>query len=178
MRSFLALDVPDDLARHIASAQSRLGVGRMVPRENLHVTLAFLDDQPESVLEELDRDLGALSQDRFPLDVTGYAHFGKSRPRIAYLGVASSAPLLSLHQAVRRAARAAGIALSHERYIPHITIARFSGSDVGDALPAVQALARLPIQCAPFDVFGFTLYGSTLTPTGPRYEPLASYPMR
>ena len=178
MRSFLAFDVPEPVAIAIARAQGRLAVGRMVPRENLHVTLAFLDDQPDAVLDELSAALAEIALPRFAATPTGFAHFGKARPRLAYLGIAPEPPLLALHQAARKAARRVGITLSHERYVPHVTLARFSGHEGSRALGAVTALAGLPVAVPPFEVFGFGLYGSTLRPEGPRYELLESFPLR
>jgi 2'-5' RNA ligase len=58
LRLFLALRVPDDVLREIERWQSsQLPRVRLVPRANLHVTLAFLGHRPAV---ELDAIVGAL----------------------------------------------------------------------------------------------------------------------
>ena len=46
MRAFLALDLPQETRDALIRVQADLPVGRPVPCENLHLTLAFLDEQP------------------------------------------------------------------------------------------------------------------------------------
>ncbi|MFC3117545.1 2'-5' RNA ligase family protein [Jhaorihella thermophila] len=71
MRAFLAIGLPDAAVRDIRRLQARLPVGRAVPRDNLHLTLAFLDDQPEEALEALDAELQALRAPGFDLRLSG-----------------------------------------------------------------------------------------------------------
>ena len=52
MRCFLSLDLPDRCRDPLLSMIGGLRVGRAVPWDNLHITLSFLDDQPEEALEE------------------------------------------------------------------------------------------------------------------------------
>jgi 2'-5' RNA ligase len=53
VRLFCGLRVPDEAADAIAVWQAGLAGGRIVPRENLHVTLAFLGRQPRSRIDEV-----------------------------------------------------------------------------------------------------------------------------
>lgn len=53
VRLFCGLRVPDDAADAIVAWQARLERGRVVPRENLHFTLAFLGRQPRSRVDEV-----------------------------------------------------------------------------------------------------------------------------
>ncbi|MBR9844371.1 MAG: hypothetical protein GYB25_14515 [Rhodobacteraceae bacterium] len=52
----------------VAALQDELRVGRKPPEENLHLTLAFLDDQPEAVLSELHEALQAEALPEFSLN--------------------------------------------------------------------------------------------------------------
>ena len=54
MRAFLALDLPAAVLDAIADLQAALPTGRLVAPEALHLTLAFLDEQPAPVLAEVD----------------------------------------------------------------------------------------------------------------------------
>jgi 2'-5' RNA ligase len=53
VRLFCGLRLPDDAADAVAAWQSGLERGRVVPRHNLHFTLAFLGWQPRSRLDEV-----------------------------------------------------------------------------------------------------------------------------
>ncbi len=53
MRAFVAVEVAGEVAAALVRVQARLRSGRPVAEENLHLTLAFLDDQPEERLEDL-----------------------------------------------------------------------------------------------------------------------------
>jgi 2'-5' RNA ligase len=70
IRLFCALRLPDDVARELSEWQSdELGGGRLVPRENLHLTLAFLGHRPSrevpSIVAELRAAAGAARPMRF-----------------------------------------------------------------------------------------------------------------
>jgi RNA 2',3'-cyclic 3'-phosphodiesterase len=53
LRLFCGLRLPEDTADAIVAWQSRLERGRIVPRDNLHFTLAFLGWQPRARLDEV-----------------------------------------------------------------------------------------------------------------------------
>ena len=53
VRLFCGLRLPDDAADAIVAWQAGLERGRIVPRDNLHFTLAFLGRQPRSRLDEV-----------------------------------------------------------------------------------------------------------------------------
>src|SRR5439155_13953275 len=53
VRLFCGLRLPDPAVEAIVAWQSRLERGRIVPRDNLHFTLAFLGWQPRSRLDEV-----------------------------------------------------------------------------------------------------------------------------
>lgn len=176
MRSFVALSLPEDLSARLAARIAGFPAGRVVAPENLHITLAFLGDQTDLVLEELHHGLGSIFLPAFEVKIDGFGSFGGSQPRALYAAVTPSPSMSTLHKAVRRAARIAGIDLPHERFVPHITLARFRPVEAG---AASSAMAKLMVEgfTARFEPAAFTLFGSNLTPEGPRYEVLADYPL-
>jgi 2'-5' RNA ligase len=60
MRAFLALPLPDHATALLERLQQEIPVGRLVPPENLHLTLVFLGERSEAALEELHFALEAL----------------------------------------------------------------------------------------------------------------------
>lgn len=177
MRAFVAIDLPEEVSGALERLQAVLPVGRPVPPENLHLTLAFLGEQPEDALEELNFELEAIRQPPFELRFDGLGAFGGDRPRVLFADVAPNPALSGLRRRVVKALRRAGIAPSKERFHPHVTLARFGER----AAPEVAArlrrfVAETSADTVPgFPVTGFGLYASTLRPTGARHELLARY---
>ncbi|KAB6717643.1 MULTISPECIES: RNA 2',3'-cyclic phosphodiesterase [Roseobacteraceae] len=178
MRAFVALPLPTDLTDRLEDITLGLRFGRAVRAENMHVTLAFLEDQPEAVLAELHEALAAIYAPSPQLTVTGLNLFGGDKPRLLFAAIAPDAALSDLRQKIRKAARAVGIALSHERFRPHISLRRFhriapsERADL-DLLLAAKAAFTWPT----FRPTQFEMIQSTLTSEGPVYDGLASYPL-
>ncbi|MEM7644822.1 MAG: RNA 2',3'-cyclic phosphodiesterase [Pseudomonadota bacterium] len=178
MRAFVGLPVPEPWIAPLIRAQGAVPGGRKVDAEDLHLTLAFLDDQPEARLEALHEGLEARPLPAATLRPLAFALLGSTRPRAVVLDLAPDPALTALRDGVRRAAQAAGIPLARERFRPHVTLLRFSSSAPPDAGRLPAALTRLgPPEMAPQMASGVTLWSSTLTPDGPLYEPLATYPL-
>lgn len=177
IRAFVAIAVPEALHPILEAGQSGLPTGRIVVSENFHITLAFLDSQPEAVLADLDAHLARIAMAPFPIAIEGLGTFGDARPRALFADVPPTPPLSRLRNAVRGAAREAGITLEHKRFHPHVTLARFGAGLTGEAIPALQAhiAKRMGQIHGQFTVEGFTLYESHLTHDGPIYTPLADY---
>lgn len=169
MRSFIAIPVPDGTADPLERLQRRLAAGRPVPRDNLHLTLAFLDDQPETVLEELHHGLESLHTAPFAVAMGGIGVFGAA----LFVHVANDPRLARLHDAVASACRRAGIGLPRRRFRPHVTLARLRPGAAPPPLPPGLAKTDLP----DLPVTAVALYGSTLHPMGARHQILAEYPL-
>ncbi|MGB3555905.1 MAG: RNA 2',3'-cyclic phosphodiesterase, partial [Jannaschia sp.] len=126
MRAFIGLPVPEAWTAPLIRAQGRVSGGRRVAADDLHLTLAFLDDQPETRLIALHEILEARPLPRAMLRPLAYAVLGTGRPRAVALDLAADPGLDALRDGVRRAERTAGIELARERFRPHVTLLRFS----------------------------------------------------
>ena len=98
MRAFVALPVPEALHPPLEVVQAALGVGRLMPPENWHVTLAFLDDQPTERLEEMHGALEQITQPGLDLEIRGLGVFGSRKPRLLYAAVTPSEALTTLRR--------------------------------------------------------------------------------
>ena len=131
IRAFVGIGVPEPLAATLTAAQAGLEVGNPVPAENFHLTLAFLGEQREPVVDEMADALSGIAADTFDVVIAGLGTFGAA-PRILFAEVAVSPPLSALRKRVRRAAAECGIDLPSERFRPHVTLARMGRGLVGE----------------------------------------------
>jgi 2'-5' RNA ligase len=178
MRAFLGLPVPEPWIGPLMRAQSRIPGGRPVPADDLHLTMAFLDDQPEAQLEALHEMLEAKPAEAVTLNPGEYSVFGSKRARLVALDVAATPDLSALRDRMRQTCRSAGIDLPRERFRPHVTLVRFPASAPPDPVRLPRALAGLgPPDLSPATARLAVLWSSDLTPGGPVYTPLAQYPL-
>jgi 2'-5' RNA ligase len=151
-----------ELAREVAR-QSR---GRPTEPNRIHLTLAFLGDQPATRVEALRRLGGGIRAHAFtlPLDALG----GFPRSGIAWLGASAPQPdLEALQGELATALRTEGFAVDERPYAPHLTLARQVASRIERRLPEPLG----------WSVTSFFLVASELGRSGPTYRTLAEWPL-
>lgn len=178
MRCFLALDIPNDIRGRLAVLVAGCRTGHVLPAESYHITLAFIDELPEHMADDVHRELAGMPQPGFQLQLTGLGVFGGDIPRTLYAAVQPNPELSDLRRRLRRAVRNAGIALPRERFVPHVTLARYKRDQAAAANAEIGALmARHTIfPLSPFPAGPICFYRSFLRPGGAVHELLASYP--
>ena len=180
IRAFVAVPLPGEVRSTLEAAQAGLPAGRAVAPENFHVTLVFLGEHPEPVVEDLHHALEDVKAPGFQLSLSGVGVFGGGIPRLLYAAVEPEPALSHLRRKVARAAREAGMEVPSKKFTPHVTLARFPKEMPGEDLAAIQGFVarRMQLEAGPFDAERFVLYRSTLGRNGPIYEELADYPLR
>ncbi|MGW8394682.1 RNA 2',3'-cyclic phosphodiesterase [Pseudoduganella sp. HUAS MS19] len=151
---------PDDGVRQDLVRLQQPVRGRLIPPEKLHLTMAFLGQQPAEALPVLLGILHATHMPPLQLTVDCYGYF--RRPHIAWAGM-SEVPggLLAAQGELMSRLEAAGFsAATHGEFKPHITLAR----------EAQEAPAGFSAAPAVWNVAGLALVASM--PDG-RYVPLA-----
>ncbi len=177
IRAFVALPLPEEVRSRLAVAQFLLPLPRKLPPESLHITLAFLGDQPEAVLEEVHLALSALRLPPPGLSLRGFGIFGGDRPRSFHALVVPDPGLERLHARILRACTLAGAAPEARRFVPHVTLGRFRRG-LADAMRLERAVAEgVGFAAGPWQADRFVLYRSDPGAEGPRYGELASYPL-
>lgn len=177
IRVFAAITPSEAMRDDLEELTLGLRAGRIVDWENLHLTLRFFGELPEPEVEELHEALARIRAGRVSIAIEGLGVFGGARPRAAYARVTADPALARLRAAVEGAARGAGVALTAERFTPHVTLARFrAGRIAGERAALADWLApRAGFTRAAETADAFTLFSSRLTREGPIYEPLARY---
>lgn len=171
MRLFIAVplsgSVRDSLTAAIAALRRELPGARFVRPDRLHITLAFLGDQPAGSLPSLRAALEAACSSAAPFSLTlgGLGCFRGSDGDTVWAGLSGGTqPLAALQSRLAHRLTQAGFALERRAFSPHITLARavhgFDASLWNDTLsPATMAA-----DCV-------TLFESRLGP-GAQYIPL------
>ena len=179
IRAFVAIALPESVVRSLTAAQAGLPAGRPVAPENSHLTVAFLGEHPEPVIEDVHLALDKIRAPGFALTLSGTGLFGAKRPRVLYAQVNPEPALGRLRKKVLQAARGAGLALPRTRHSPHVTLARFNAGLGGGEAQEMRDFAarRLGFSAGPFEVAEFRLIRSTLGRNGPVYDELATYPL-
>jgi RNA 2',3'-cyclic 3'-phosphodiesterase len=147
---------------------------RVLPAENLHVTVLFLGPVVRDAIEELAGRLGAVAAGEavFALSIGQAVPGPPRRPYMLWAQVAVSAPLVRLSRAMHEVAQPLAPELSKPlRGEAHITLARGRGR--------VRGITPSEIEPAPpaFEVWALQLLRSHLSPTGARYETVAELPL-
>jgi 2'-5' RNA ligase len=169
LRLFCALRLPDDTVDELslwqAEAFGRLDGVRVLGREQLHVTLAFLGSRPAGELDSIGAELreAARAAESATLTVKGY----RETRSVGMLvledeGGRAASLAVDLHQRLERL----GVYERERRaWLPHLTVIRFRGR------PRLRP--SLP-DLGPFMTSDAAVYMSTLRPSGAQYSVLES----
>jgi 2'-5' RNA ligase len=162
-RLFAALRLPGEIVEALVAWQARLPPvdARLVPPENLHMTVAFLGARPAAEVEPIVGELREAAAAAGPMEFAvrdyretrsvGMVRFTDREERAEAFAADVSARLarLGVYEPERR------------RWLPHVTVLRFRAPP--RLVPDVPALGRF----SPSDA---ALYHSLLRPSGAQYS--------
>lgn len=153
---------------------------KLVEPENLHLTLKFLGDTPESrvpVVAEAMREAAA-PEAPFEARLEGAGSFGpRAAPRVVWVGMQGAEALARVAERLDGALAARGVAEPERRpFKSHVTLAR-SRSERGGAAVAAFVRAHERADAGSLAVRELRLMRSTLTPHGPRYDVVQATPL-
>ncbi len=177
IRAFLGIDLPPAVRGALEVQQFLLPLPRKVDPADLHLTLVFLGDCPEPLLEAVHEGCEALKEPSFSLSLQGFGLFGKDKPHCAWAGVSPSRELVHLQAKLETIARQAGCKIDARKFTPHVTLGRFQPPSPVDAMRLERAVATTPFGAGPWEVAELTLWQSHLSPKGTHYRVLARYPL-
>ena len=150
------------LAQQVAAESG----GRPTAPGNVHVTLAFLGDQPRRIARELSAAAARISAPSFDLVLDSVDSWRKNA--VAWAGVqAVPPPLVELQQKIAQSLLVSGLEPEERPFAVHVTLAR-----------RIAVAVRHPL--APplvWHVTAFALVVSELDTAGARYRVLSSWPL-
>ncbi|TIX50395.1 RNA 2',3'-cyclic phosphodiesterase [Alteraurantiacibacter aquimixticola] len=172
-RLFTAIRPPAPVMDALIDTMEAVENARWQDEEQLHVTLTFMGDVAEAALGDVVDALSRVSFDPFELTIAGVRHFErKGLVHSIWAGIEPSPELVALQRQVDRACRALGLDIETRKYLPHITLARFSRHSAD--IPAWLA-QHAKLRCGPFTVEDFALFESHLSSGPAHYEEVARF---
>lgn len=176
MRLFIAIELPEEIKKELERFQTGIPGARLVPVEQIHLTLAFLGETDEETAKKLTAGLAKIQADSFQLFSSGIGCFpNRQRPRVIWTGLKPEPNLLKLAAAVHESVLASGIALEERPFSPHITLARIKLPRSRELTAFLDKHSGLTLK--PFSVREFTLFQSRLTSQGAEHIPLRIFPL-
>ena len=176
LRLFVALEIPNEVRRAIASIGTGLPDARWVAPENLHITLRFIGEVEEYVAEEIDAELVGIRACPFTVALSGLGCFeSRNRVRAVWARVVGGEELSQLQRSIELALRRAGLAPDTHKFVPHVTLTRLRQVPVDEVVPYLQLHGDF--RSVPMVADRFTLFRSHLGRSGSHYEPLTLYPL-
>jgi RNA 2',3'-cyclic 3'-phosphodiesterase len=167
MRLFIALRLPGQIVDALVAWQGELGAAdaRTIPRENLHVTVAFLGSRAAADVEPVLAELREASGAARPIVLSPRDY--RETPRVGMLRLKDRD--LHAHDFAQDVGRRLALRGLYEpearRWLPHVTVLRFKTPP--HLRPELPALGEF----SPSDA---ALYHSVLRPSGAQYAVIES----
>lgn len=167
-RVFLAAPLPPEIRFVLGERIADMAIpGKVVPSENWHITLRFLDTVDRVTYERYLAALHPLSETAFPISLDGFGAFPRPRKAtVFWAGIGrGDTKLALLNEEAEEAALAAGLSPEERPFHPHVTLSRIRPpADVRDLVDEEVAFSW---RCE-----RLVVYLSHLGRGGARYEPL------
>jgi len=165
VRLFCALRLPDDVLDTLVAWQDGQLPGgvRAVPRQNLHVTLAFLGARPVGEVEPVARELAGAAAGAGPIELRAERYRETRSVGMVVLADAGGAAAALAADLSARLERLGVYRPERRAWLPHVTVARF------------HERPRLQLPAPDLGVFSpsdAAVYSSVLRPGGAQYEAL------
>ena len=185
IRSFIAIELPDELKSELVQLEARLKSGgqfrvKWVDPNGIHLTLKFLGDIAADRVEEI---VGAMEEaargiSTFQLKVKGLGVFpNPKRAQVAWVGLSGEVDKLAqLQKSVESKLAPLGFAPEARRFTPHLTLARLRNQVSPDERQRFGQLitgTAFEADCA-IEVAAISLIRSQLTREGAIYTRINS----
>ncbi len=174
MRLFISVNIePSSELDALQAPFADLAGIRLIPPEQVHVTLQFLDEQPaerlSAITDGIDVAIESVRIEPFTLSLAGYGVFpDREYITVIWAAIEQGATALSrLNEAIESEMSALGIEPEDRAFVPHATIARM---DHAASKPTVQSLLENTTETHTQRVTAVELLESTRTGAGPRYD--------
>ena len=150
---------------------------KWVDEKNIHITLKFFGETPESKIDLICETLDEVAHQHQPLKIQlqNVGIFGsKYNPRVIWFGMEKNPAIESFARDVIQSLEKAGFEHDGQNFRAHLTVGRIKF--INDKKNFQQAIARFKdVFIQSVQVGEFVLYESILRPRGPEYTIVESF---
>lgn len=186
VRVFIAIEIedPQTLRRIIEVRDRVLACSKEIKMkgvedENIHLTLRFIGEIPESMVEDIKKCIDLCSSvSSFKMRIRGLGAFpSPSRPRVIWVGVEEGEDKLKKLWNLVEGCLSKLVKPDRRGFVPHITIARVKVFRKSKCLASLISELQ-DLDLGESQITRVKLKKSTLTPKGPIYTDLAEVLLR
>ena len=185
IRAFIAIELPHEIKNDLSNILKRLKSGReksvkWVDPNNIHLTLKFLGNIPESNIVDITQAVTQASSFTYPfnLELKGLGAFPNLRsPRVVWVGIGGDIRSVSnLQRQVDQSLTHLGFSPEKREFSPHLTLGRVRDkTNPKEKIELGKAVESLTIPKSPsFRVDRISFMQSTLTSSGAVYNQIAT----
>jgi 2'-5' RNA ligase len=175
IRLFVALEIPDNIREFITEERRKISNAelRWEPAEKLHLTLKFIGEFREELLNNLIQDLFFIEYYQpFNLHLTDFGFF---QQRIIWTGITGDDKLFNLIDDLNKKLVKFNIPVEDRKFKPHLTLLRIP-KDRGNEI--IQTFRGKHMMKKTFTSSQVILFRSDLTSKGSKYTPLQVYKLK
>jgi len=175
-RGFIAIDIESnkkllDFENEIKKTGADL---KLVEPENIHITLKFLGDTEETLVDEIEKIItNAVKENKsFNIQLKGAGVFpNQNYIKVLWVGIEHGDPIAAIAQEIDEKLSKLGFKREERKFSPHLTIARVKTSRNKDKLLQIIEKYR-DAEFSDMKIGSLKLKKSDLTPNGPIYTTL------
>ncbi len=166
MRFFIALEIPEQNKAQFQAIQTKLRTlipqARLTDLDKIHLTLAFLGEQPDALRDKLTQLIQAATSKVISFEVTpayidGFPNI--HHPQVLWVGVKGDIDkVLLIRERIKDGLENLHLPVDERRFIPHITIAKMNnhlnvGTNLEEDLEKIMTEDLTPIQISSIKLF-------------------------
>jgi len=179
MRSFIAIEFPKEVKDYLYGLQNKFKKDlkkynvkiNWIAKKNLHLTLKFLGDIEENVLDKIKERLDNIEFSSFELNIDGIGFFpGGDYLRVIFIGLKPEDKVKELQQEIDQ--ELLDISSKDQEFHAHVTLGRIKSVNDREKLKNV---VYTDIEKIKFNVDKFVLMRSQLSRDGPKYFLLKAF---